>query len=175
MATLLLMRHAKSSWDHPAATDFERPLKKRGRQAARRMALKLLEEQLVPDVILCSTAARARETSERMIPFWDPAPRVVLRDDLYHASPSQLVATVREFDGTSAKTLVVAHNPGMEILASRWAAKPVRFPTAAIARFEPELENWGELELASAVPLVSVWRPSELPDLDDPGILEDSE
>ena len=174
MATLMLMRHAKSSWDQPVSSDFERPLKRRGRLAARRMALKLMEEQVVPEVILCSTAARARETSERMLPFWDPAPRVVMRDDLYHASPSELVSTVRDLEGDYSKALVVAHNPGMELLSSRWSGKAIRFPTATIARFESELENWEELDLSSSVRLVSVWRPRELPEIDDPDLLEDS-
>jgi phosphohistidine phosphatase len=166
MGTLLLMRHAKSSWEHPGLTDFERPLKKRGRRAARRMAIKLREERLVPELILCSTAARARETLEGMVPVWNAAPQVILQDRLYHASSSELVDSVRELGETCSRVLVVGHNPGMEQLASEWSGRSVRFPTAAIAWFESDQASWNGLETGLSLSMMALWRPRDLPDPD---------
>ena len=147
MKRLSLLRHAKSSWSEPAAKDFDRPLNARGREAAPLMGAFMARRGLVPDLVFCSTSARTRETWKLSAPKFGAEPTVELRDDLYLADPKRLLAAIRSADANASHLLVVAHNPGLEMLAlqladpdrsdgaalSRIASK---FPTAALAHFE---------------------------------------
>ena len=90
MKTVLLLRHAKSSWNHPSLGDFDRPLAPRGRKAAPRIARFMRAEGLIPDVVFCSAALRALETWALVAPGLDAdVPLETLRD-LYHGTPGQL-------------------------------------------------------------------------------------
>lgn len=166
MKTLLALRHAKSSWGDPSLDDHERPLNKRGERAAPRMGRLLLDEGLVPDVILSSTAVRARTTAKMVAEVAEFSGRMSLRDDLYLAPPSRIVAVVAELDDTVAeRVMVVAHNPGMaELVAGLTGAPEVSFPTAALAQIELDIESWSELARPVDGRLVQLWRPKELVD-----------
>ncbi|HEX5950150.1 MAG TPA: histidine phosphatase family protein [Actinomycetota bacterium] len=116
MTTLYLLRHAKSSWDQPGLADRERPLAPRGRRAARRMAEHLSAEGARPDVVLCSTAVRARETLEIVLPALGEA-EVLVEEALYATDADDLLDRIRSLpDGTSA-AMVVGHNPTLQDLA----------------------------------------------------------
>lgn len=116
MHQLLLLRHAKSSWDAPDLSDRERPLNARGRRAAAQMRQVMQDLGLEPDVVLVSTARRTRETLELLEP-WEQTPLVEPMDRLYLASPETLLAALRDVADTARSVLLVGHNPGLHELA----------------------------------------------------------
>jgi phosphohistidine phosphatase len=149
MRTLLLLRHAKARTDDVGG-DVARPLAPRGRRAAARMGELIVERGWEPDLVLCSTARRARETWDQAAAALRRAPRVALDERLYLASPSRILARVREVEEGVGTLLVVGHNPGFHELAYDLAASGAardrigKFPTAALARFELADGGWAE-------------------------------
>jgi phosphohistidine phosphatase len=145
---LALIRHAKSSWADPDLDDHERPLNARGRRAATLVGRHLHEAGLEPDVVLCSSATRARQTLESLdLPS---ATEVVVEDQLYGASASELLARLRTVPAAVGSVLVLGHNPGVEELARMLVdddrALPAKFPTAAVADLRLPTRRWNELE-----------------------------
>ena len=151
---LLLMRHAKSSWDELDLDDHDRPLNHRGRAAAPRMAEILVENELVPELILVSSSARTRETVERMLPILG-SPEVRVLPELYHAMPMTILKVLDEHGNGADPIMVIGHNPGLETTVSNVAGNIVPFPTAAVAHIV--------LKPHEASEVVAVWRPKELP------------
>lgn len=144
MHRLHLLRHAKSSWKEEVE-DRERPLNRRGRETARLLGRGLPEATGRLDLVLCSSARRARETLDLALSGFAEAPRIVVEDELYLATPAKLLRRLRRLDETDGNVLVIGHNPGMHELALALAATespPYRalaagkFPTAALASFE---------------------------------------
>ena len=160
MKALLLLRHAKSDWGDPSLSDFDRPLAKRGRKAAPRMGRIMAEAGWQPDLVFCSAACRAHQTWKRVAKEIDDTAELRLLRGLYLASPVQILRQVRRAPDGTACLLVIGHNPGLERLALRLAgagssAEPLarlaaKFPTAALARFEVDLDGWRELDFGSA-------------------------
>ncbi len=142
MKILWILRHAKSSWDAPDLEDHERPLAPRGRKAGKRIARWAEVNGVRPDLVLCSSAARAQATLELVRPgLGDPA--VVVESGLYHASWAELVARLSGVDDSVTGALVLGHNPAMLELAARLAPPgPDTFPTGALARLALEIEGW---------------------------------
>lgn len=146
---LLLFRHAKSSWDHPGLPDRERPLSERGRRAAREMGRLIAEEGLLPDLILCSDAVRARETLGIASAHW-PRMQTRILPGLYDRIDGDYVRIVREEGGGAQRLMLVGHNPAMQATALALVAPqhpgPAglgrKFPTAALAVLEFELADW---------------------------------
>ncbi len=143
MHQLLLLRHAKSSWDDANQPDRDRPLNQRGRQAAARVRSAMRDLGLAPDLVLVSSARRTRETLEALEP-WTDTPLVEEMDALYLATAGQLMDAIRDVAETVRSVLVIGHNPGMHDLALTLlsdATGPVArdlavgFPTAALAEF----------------------------------------
>lgn len=142
---LLVLRHAKSSWSQHNLADFDRPLKKRGYRDAERMGLYLKERQLLPDTILSSSAVRARQTLELALPAlgFDPA-RITWSRRFYHAEPDVWLEAVRILPLSTARCLIVGHNPGLEeLLTLLCPAVPVPaddkiLPTAGLAHLQWE-------------------------------------
>src|SRR5436853_632358 len=137
--TLLLLRHAKSSWDDPALDDHERPLAERGRRASRRIAEHMRATAVEPELVLCSTARRARETLELVRPAL-PSSVISIEDALYAASADELLTRIRRVGDSVASVLVIGHNPGLQQFALLLASGgrglrqlEEKFPTAALA------------------------------------------
>ena len=139
---LYLLRHAKSTWDEPVASDHDRSLAPRGRRAARLVADHLREAQIAPALVLCSSARRTQETLELITPALEPAPVVVVERRLYGASAGELLDRVHDISDSVPSVMVVGHNPGLEDLATALAGggtgdasdrMAVKFPTAALA------------------------------------------
>lgn len=155
MKRIYLLRHAKSSWDDPALGDFDRPLNARGRKAAPRIGKLIRKRGWTPDLVLCSTAARAIETWELVAAELKAAPRVKPLKTLYLATASQMLRAIQRTPAEIADLLLVAHNPGTETLAAQLAGpaskkKPLgrlrkKFPTAALAVFEFDGADWATL------------------------------
>lgn len=143
MPTLILYRHAKSSWDDPDLDDHERPLSKRGAKDAPTMARWMAGRKFVPDLVLCSTAVRARATLALTLPGLATPPRTILyEDELYLAAPDVLIARVSTIASDVGCAMIVGHNPGLHAaaltLAGRGRQKQLAqlatgFPTAAVA------------------------------------------
>ena len=149
MKTLILMRHAKSAWDNPAASDHERQLNKRGREAAPKIGKWLVEQGFAPDQIMLSDAARTIETWERMASYFPEAPSPTYHRDLYLADPSVMAARLSEATGDTV--LMLGHNPGIAELAEALAATPPNhtrfhdYPSAATTVFRFDIQTWKDL------------------------------
>src|SRR5689334_7480128 len=117
MLTLCLLRHAKSSWDDASLEDFDRPLAPRGEDAAPRMGAYMAAEGIVPQLILCSPATRARQTLTLVLPKLTGQPSAEFEDGLYLASSSSLLARIRKVRANTACLMLVGHDPGMHGLA----------------------------------------------------------
>ena len=152
MRTLLLLRHAKSSWDDPGLEDFDRPLAPRGEKAAPLMASYLEKMGLRPDLVLCSPAARAHQTWSLVARSLGDKIAVNELQGLYLGAPSRLLEAVRRASDRAGCVMLVGHNPGMEHLAMALAgpsSDPTalaklhdKFPTAALAEIEFEVAAW---------------------------------
>jgi phosphohistidine phosphatase len=160
MRQLLLLRHAKSSWDDVKLADRDRPLNERGRRAATTMRTAMRELGLVPDLVLVSTARRTRETLDALEP-WDETPLIEPMDALYLADVDQLFSAIHGVMETVRSVMLVGHNPGMHELAmalagpSRLSATDAGrrlaqgFPTGALADFAIT-GPWWQVERGSA-------------------------
>ena len=154
MRELLLLRHAKSTWDDPSLTDHQRPLNARGRDAAPLMGELLRDEALIPDLILSSDSARTRETVMLLKEPMEYSGETLFLSELYHASPATIFAVLQQH-AHATRILVVAHNPGLQELVSSLSGVMTPFPTAALASFSHNEEGFT---------LKGLWRPKELLD-----------
>lgn len=165
---LLVLRHGKSSWSSGAPTDFERPLAKRGRRDAPRMGAWLLERDLVPDLVVSSPAARARETAEVAMEAMDLGDDALRFDErIYGAVAGELIEVLQEVPADAKRVMLVGHNPGFEDLVLRLASERPEtppngklMPTCALARLGFDLP-WAELEPYAAT-LLSLVRPKTI-------------
>jgi phosphohistidine phosphatase len=162
MKTLLLLRHAKSSWDDPALADHDRPLKPRGIKAAHRVGRLLREHGLHPQAVLCSTALRARETLRLVLDESGLQPPVAYSQRLFHCPPSEFPLLLQQVDASAATVLLVGHNPGLEDYLTQLTGHPETLPTAALARLELDLDDWSQLTDQTPARLTDLWRPKEL-------------
>jgi phosphohistidine phosphatase len=160
--TLLLMRHAKSSWDDTGLRDFDRPLAKRGKRDAPRMGRALLALDSGADFVISSPAARARETVESVIREAGFTAPLQFVDSIYDASVAQLMRTVRGLPDEHKRVLMVGHNPGFEDLLARLTGDRGRMPTGAIACIEFHADRWQNVEDMQGK-LVWLLTPKQLP------------
>ncbi|MDG2422757.1 MAG: histidine phosphatase family protein [Phycisphaerales bacterium] len=165
MGRLLLMRHAKSSWSDPLMSDHDRPLNGRGKRDGPRMGQWLVERSLRPDLILSSTAERARSTAELVAANWDPAPDIQLCKCLYHSTPDTMLETIATECRDQECIMLVAHNPGIEDFLQETTAQVESCPTAVIAVIDFD-RSWTDLLVERRGSLAALWRPKELPDQD---------
>ncbi|KAA9010630.1 SixA phosphatase family protein [Histidinibacterium aquaticum] len=148
MPRLVLIRHAKSSWDDPRAEDHARVLNDRGREAAPRIGRWLAERGFVPDEVLCSDAVRTRETWQLIAGEFEVAPEPKLLGGLYLAGRQKMLEVLRQATGETVAML--GHNPGIGDFAGWMAAEaPAHpkfgsYPSAATAVLEFE-EDWAEV------------------------------
>lgn len=162
MKTLLLLRHAKSSWKHPELADHDRPLNKRGKRTAPIMGELLQNEDLIPDFILCSSAMRAHHTALLVAKACTYKGKIKQTRKLYLADPEAYIQVLRQVAEKHARVLVVGHNPGLESLIEALTDEAMAMPTAALAYIELSLQHWSDLEMNTQCKLVNVWRPKDL-------------
>jgi phosphohistidine phosphatase len=162
--SLLFLRHAKSSWKDADLEDHDRPLNRRGRRDAPRVGRLLREQGLLPEVVLCSTATRARHTVELALAAAEWSCELHFHPALYAAPPDGILAVVRELPARVGRALVVGHNPGLEELVRELTGEEVLLPTAALCRLECDCETWSVLGPGRRVTLARLWKPSELED-----------
>jgi phosphohistidine phosphatase len=171
MHQLLLLRHAKSSWDDQELSDHARPLGARGRRAAAAMRVAFRELGLTPDIVLVSSARRTMQTMEALEP-WDEVPLIEPMDALYLASAPQMLKILQGVAETARSVLLIGHNPGIQELALMLAGKAEprsranaerlaqAYPTAALAEFSVP-GPWSRLQ-AGGARLLRFLTPREL-------------
>src|ERR1700730_12730969 len=144
MKTLLLLRHAKSSWKDSTLADHERPLNGRGRGAAELVRSFLERKKLRTELVLSTSAVRTRQTVEKIFAGAAPAPDICYDDALYLASAEKLLEVISALEDARDRVLLVGHNPGLEELFFRLTGLDERFPTATLANIVLNIEKWSE-------------------------------
>jgi phosphohistidine phosphatase len=144
--TLLMLRHAKSSWDDMSIRDFDRPLAARGQRDAPRIGKALEARGPLPDLIVSSPAARAKETIESVIRSARLSVSPRFDDSIYGASSAELIGIIRRLPDESSCAMLVGHNPGFEDTVSRLTGERQSMPTAALACLEFQIERWEDVE-----------------------------
>ena len=139
---LYLLRHAKSSWKDDSLADFDRPLKKRGRDAAERMGKRLASEKLEDAVLICSPAARTRETAQLVLKHSRLRMDQRFDERIYEASLRDLLQVVSEIPDEKQTVMLIGHNPGFEELVAFLTGEARPMPTCALAKIRVEVESW---------------------------------
>jgi len=162
-----LLRHAKSDWDDRAKRDFDRGLNDRGRKGASLIGAHIRNHGISWDALIASPAERVKRTIELALPDFSP----VFEDRLYLASSDTVFETVEEHGANHDHILISGHNPGLHEtlldLVAPWNESDlfkeavVKFPTAAYAVVECDLENWSDLKKHCGK-LVHFARPRDL-------------
>ncbi len=169
MKTIYLLRHAKSSWKNATLDDFDRPLNKRGRRAAKLMGRYLVGHAIEPAQILCSSSKRTRETLEVLQGAIGGSIPIRVEKGIYLAEASELLQRLRALGDSLSSVMVIGHNPGIERLAliltatsgkdgTRMADK---FPTGALAVLKADIDTWERL-VPDTARLDSFVRPRDL-------------
>ena len=147
----MLLRHAKSDRGNPGVRDHDRTLNARGRETAPRIGAYMASHALVPDLVLCSTATRARETWDLVAAAFSPAPNIVQEARIYQNDPAVLLDIVRSMRPDVERLLLVGHNPSFQVFAEEIVASGhgdarqrlrEKFPTAALAVIDFAVEAW---------------------------------
>ena len=162
MKTLLVLRHAKSSWKSDDTDDHDRPLNKRGKRDAPRIGDLLKEANLSPDLIICSTAKRARKTAAKVAKNCGYQGVIELKGTLYLAPPDEYLAVLRDVDDANERVMIVGHNPGLEQLLAMLTGQPIELPTSALAMVDLDIPRWNIISRDALGQLIDLWRPREL-------------
>jgi phosphohistidine phosphatase len=145
MKTLLLLRHAKSSWDDPSQRDFDRPLNGRGLKAAPLIGKFIRRQKIEPDLALSSPAKRAKQTTTLVLESAKITVELRYDERIYEASVARLLEVISRIEEQANLVLIVGHNPGMEELLLGLTGEARRMPTAALARIALNIEKWNEV------------------------------
>lgn len=149
--TLVMIRHAKSSWANPLQSDFERPLNERGKLDAPMMGERLKKHNLAPDLIISSTAKRAKATAKKIATAFDyDQEKILWLDKLYHCIPSVFEEVIYEVDDKIKTVFIVAHNPGITDFANQLSSgfSIDNVPTCGIVGIKINAEEWNQFALA---------------------------
>lgn len=157
-----MLRHAKSDQHDSGIADRDRPLNKRGTRDAGRMGRLLQEEDLMPDLIITSTARRAQATVEGVVAASGYTGPVVAQADFYLAWPATYLQVLSEVQDDPPCVMVVGHNPGLEGLVNSLTGTSTTIPTATLIAISLPLTSWQELDDSTRGDLLGVWRPREL-------------
>jgi phosphohistidine phosphatase len=161
MKTLLIMRHAKSSWKDAALGDHERPLNKRGQRDAPRAGRWLREAGLVPDALLASTAVRARATAALVAEAAGYSGDIALHAGFYHDAPAAIFDALQRLPAGVETALVIGHNPALEEMLADLTGDDETLTTAAVAHVNLPIPAWDHLSPDTEGVLNAVWRPRD--------------
>lgn len=150
MKCVLLVRHAKSSWDTAALNDFDRPLNDRGKKDAPEMAHRLVKRAITIDSFVSSPAKRARKTAELFAEEMNADKRNILFiDQLYHAAAPVFFETIAGTDDAINTLAIFSHNPGItEFVNMLTNVKTDNMPTSAVFGIKAAIRSWKEFEKA---------------------------
>ena len=159
MKSVLILRHAKSSWKDPDLTDHDRPLNKRGKDDAPRMGRLLKREHLVPDTIISSTAIRARATAEAVAKASGYKGEIISNPSLYAAGPHAYIDALHDMSDDYGRALIIGHNPGLEELVEILTGESHVMPTCSLAHVKLRVQNWLEIDYNTKGRLARIWQP----------------
>ena len=162
MKSVLLLRHAKSSRKDPDLSDHDRPLNKRGKRDAPRMGRLLKKENLVPDIIISSTAMRARATAEAVAKASGYKAEITFDRSLYAAGPQAYIDALHDLSDDNVRVLIVGHNPGLEELVEMLTGEIHVLPTCSMAHVELRVGKWLERDYEIRGQVAEIWRPRDL-------------
>jgi phosphohistidine phosphatase len=162
MHSLVIMRHAKASFNEPGAKDSKRALSKRGEKSAAQVGDLLKERELIPQIILCSSALRATQTAEIVAKAIGFTGEIRIHEDLYMAEADDILKLLRKLPDELERVMVIGHNPGLESVIPMLTERIESLPTAAVAYLTLPLVHWKELKSKTRAELVELWRPKEL-------------
>jgi phosphohistidine phosphatase len=145
MKTLLLLRHAKSSWKEPAIADFERPLNDRGRKAADMVGKFIAKQDITIDLVISSPAVRARQTTDLVLRAAKRSPELRFDQRVYEATPARLLEITSQIEDDRKTVLLVGHNPGMEELLTLLVGLEQHMPTASLAKVVLSSKKWDKI------------------------------
>ena len=151
MKTLIVVRHAKSSWANPGQKDFDRPLNERGKNDSPKMAEKLLAEGVKIDAFVSSPAKRAKQTCEAFVAAYDrKKEEIIFIDKLYHAPSDIYHETISGIKNKYDKIAIFGHNPGISdfINSLHNQEQSVEMPTCAIFAVKADVDKWEDFETA---------------------------
>ncbi len=143
--TLVLIRHAKSSWASPLQADFDRPLNERGNKDAPEMGRRLRKAGLIPDLVICSTAQRTRETATHITTATGyDINSVQWQDKLYHCAPAVFEELLYELPDSARVVYIIAHNPGITEYANSLTRDfyTADMPTCGVVATAAEVDKW---------------------------------
>lgn len=162
MKTLLVFRHAKSSRKDDTLDDHDRPLNKRGNQTAPRMGRWIAEQNAVPELILSSTAKRAKSTAKKAAKAMGYEGKIRYDKSLYLAEPSAYLQAVQTHAKAQTRVMIVGHNPGLQDLVQAMTGMEQALPTAALAEIRLAIASWQDLQSDTTGELCHLWRPRDL-------------
>ena len=162
MKTLFLMRHAKSSWKDDNLADHERPLKKRGKKDIKLIAKELKKSDLVPDLILCSSAVRAKETADLMAEALDYKGKIKTSDKLYMGEPQNYVEALNDVKEKIQSVMIVGHNPGLEAYLQIIDGEIESMPTGSLGYLMLAEDAWESVTLDTMGDLIGFWKPKDI-------------
>jgi phosphohistidine phosphatase len=145
MKTLLLLRHAKSSWKDENIKDFDRPLNQRGFKAATQIGRLVRKRKLKPDLVLSSPAERARQTAHLMLESARLNTELRYDQRIYEAGAARLLEIVSQIDDGVESAMLIGHNPGMEELLKILTGQDHHLSTATLASIELDFEKWNKV------------------------------
>jgi phosphohistidine phosphatase len=161
MKSILVLRHAKSSRKDPDLTDHDRPLNKRGKRDAPRMGRLLKKENLVPDIIISSTAMRARTTAEVVAKSSGYKGDITFNRSLYAAGPQAYIDALHDLSDDHVRALVIGHNPGLEELVEMLTGEIHLMPTCSLAYVKLRIGKWIERDYKIKGHVAEIWRPPD--------------
>ncbi|GMQ77767.1 MAG: histidine phosphatase family protein [Anaerolineae bacterium] len=162
MKSLLILRHAKSSWKNKYLSDHDRPLNKRGKRDAPRMGQLIRNEDLVPDLILTSSAERALKTAEAAADACGFEDEIQIVRSFYHGSIGTYHDVLSQVSDKISRVLIVGHNPGLEDFLEDLIGVWERLPTAALAHITLPIRSWKNFDEQIEGHLENLWVPREL-------------
>ena len=150
MKTLILVRHAKSSWDTPGLSDFDRPLNEKGKKDAPEMAKRLKDKEIKVDLLVSSPAKRARKTAKYFAETYGLKKEdIQLVEDLYLATPEAFQKAVQSLNDKNAVVTLFSHNPGItEFANSLTNVRIDDMPTCSVFATSVDTENWSDFSKA---------------------------
>ena len=162
MKSILILRHAKSSWKHPELSDHNRPLNKRGKRDTPLMGELLKNEHLIPEFIISSDAKRAHSTAKIVAKASGYKEEIVFNQSLYAAGPAAYIDVLRDLSNEYTRVLMVGHNPGLEELVSMLTGESHSLSTCSLVHIQLRVNKWTEMDNKTKGKLSGLWYPRDL-------------
>ncbi|MFY9796078.1 MAG: histidine phosphatase family protein [Candidatus Nitrosopolaris sp.] len=162
MKSVLILRHAKSTWKHPDLNDHDRPISKRGKRDAPRMGELLQNEHLVPEFIISSTAKRARSTAKVVAKASGYKGEITFNRSLYAAQPAAYIHVLCDVSNEYSRVLLVGHNPGLEQLVKMLTGEEHVMPTCSLVHVQLRVNSWTEIDYKTKGKMAGIWKPRDL-------------